>query len=204
MDSNKIEIVFILDRSGSMYQLTNDTIGGYNSYIESQKKVEGLANLTTVLFDDKYEVLHDGIDIDDIKPLTTEEYFTRGSTALLDAIGKTMATVGDRLANMDEDKKPGKVLVVITTDGYENSSKEYTQKQIKDIIDLQTSIGWQFIFLGANVDSFDVAGNIGISVFSNYSPTPLGTQSIYSSLAVTISGYMKTGTISNDWNDGIK
>lgn len=204
MDNNKTEIVFILDRSGSMYELTNDTIGGYNSYIESQKEVEGSANLTTVLFDDKYEVLHDGIDIKDVKPLTTKEYFTRGSTALLDAIGKTLATVGDRLANTDEDKKPGKVLVVITTDGYENSSKEYTQKQIKDIIDLQTSRGWQFIFLGANVDSFDVAKGIGIAMASNYSPTQLGTQSIYSSLVDTTTSYRNTGTISDSWNDNIE
>jgi len=135
MKENLTEMVFILDRSGSMSNLTKDTIGGFNTMIENQKKEDGDAVLTTVLFDDMYELLHDGVNIQDVKELTNKEYYARGMTALLDAIGKTINTVGERLSKTKEENRPSKIIFVITTDGQENSSKEFTQKQIKEMIE---------------------------------------------------------------------
>jgi len=135
MKENLTEMVFILDRSGSMSNLTKDTIGGFNTMIENQKKEDGDAVLTTVLFDDMYELLHDGVNIQDVKELTNKEYYARGMTALLDAIGKTINTVGERLSKTKEEDRPSKIIFVITTDGQENSSKEFTQKQIKEMIE---------------------------------------------------------------------
>jgi len=129
MKNNLTEIVFILDRSGSMCSLVNDTIGGFNSFIEDQKQEDGEALLTTILFDDQYEILHNGVNIKTVKPMTTKEYSARGMTALLDAIGKTINTVGDRFNKLDEDNKPSKVIFVITTDGQENQSKEFKLKK---------------------------------------------------------------------------
>ena len=149
MKKNLTELVFIIDRSGSMYNLVNDTIGGYNSMIENQKKEQGDAYVTTVLFDDNYELLHDHINLKEIKPITDKEYYTRGSTALLDAVGKTINSIGVRLNNTPEDERPDKVIFVITTDGYENASRKFTKTQIKDMIEhQQNKYSWTFIFLG--------------------------------------------------------
>ena len=185
MNNNLIEIVFILDRSGSMSGLKSDTIGGFNGYIEKQKQLDGEAKLTTVLFDDKYEILHNGVNIRDIEPLTDEQYYVRGSTALLDAIGKTINDVGDRLSNTAEADRPAKVLFVITTDGLENASVEFTAEQIKSMITRQTDVyNWEFIFLGANIDSISTAASYGISAQNakNYTANSIGTQSIYAAV----------------------
>ena len=171
MKENLTEIVFILDRSGSMSSLTTDTIGGFNSFIDTQKQEDGEAILTTILFDDQYEILHNGVDIKTVKPLTSKEYSARGMTALLDAIGKTINTVGERLNKTNEDDKPSKVIFVITTDGQENSSKEFTQSKVKEMIEHQTNnYSWQFMFLGANIDAVSTAQSFGISgqFASNY------------------------------------
>jgi uncharacterized protein YegL len=207
MKENLTEIVFILDRSGSMYGLVEDTIGGFNSFIEEQKKEDGEALLTTVLFDNQCEILHDGINLKDVKILTNKEYFTRGMTALLDAIGKTINSVGNRLNKTPEDEKPSKVIFVITTDGYENSSIEFTQKQIKEMIGYQTSkYNWQFIFLGANIDAVNVAESYGIrgQFASKYTADTWGTQSVYTTMSNVVRDYREKGVVLDNWKNNIK
>ncbi len=202
MKDNLTEIVFILDRSGSMQRLAEDTIGGYNAFIEEQKKQDGEANLTTVLFDDQYEVLHNGVNIKDVKPLTDKEYTARGMTALMDAVGRTINSVGDRLSKMDEVDRPSKVIVVITTDGMENASTEFTKKQVKDMITHQTEkYNWQFMFLGANIDAASEAQSIGISpqFASNYCYTKVGTDALYKTMSKTVACYRSAGEVNVNW-----
>lgn len=207
MKENLTEVIFILDRSGSMNELTNDTIGGFNTFIEKQKNEPGEALITTVLFDDQYEVLHNGVNLKDVKPLSNKEYFTRGWTALLDAIGKTINTVGARLYNTPEEEKPSNVIMVITTDGEENSSKEFNQAQIKEMIELQTNTyNWEFVFLGANIDAVSTARGFGIkaSNAATYTASNIGTQSLYSSVCDSVSSYRATGKMNDDWSKDIK
>lgn len=162
MDMDLTEIIFLLDRSGSMSGLEKDTIGGFNSFIKKQRELEGKTNVTTVLFDDKYEILWNGIDAGKAR-LTGREYYVRGGTALLDAVGKTILDVGYRLAETPEEKRPARIIFVITTDGMENSSREFTYKKVKELILYQQQkYKWEFIFLGANIDASREAGNIGI------------------------------------------
>lgn len=163
MNKNLTEIVYILDRSGSMSGLEKDTIGGYNSFLEKQKKEDGDAVVTTVLFDDKYDIVHDHVDIKKVKPLTNKEYFARGMTALLDAIGKTINHVGNRHKYALDSEVPGKTIVVITTDGFENASREFTSDKVKSMIEHQKKkYGWEFLFLGANIDAVETAKAFGI------------------------------------------
>lgn len=199
MKDNLTEIVFILDRSGSMMHLTADTIGGYNSMIEKQKQEPGEAKITTVLFDDNYEILHDAIDIQDVEPMTTAQYYARGCTALLDAVGKTINSVGARLNNTPEEERPSKVIVVITTDGYENSSHEFTRAQIKEMIEHQTTkYSWKFMFLGADIDAVAEAESIGISGdwAVQTCATEIGTKSVYACLDSAISTMRSVGSMS--------
>lgn len=207
MKENLTQIVFILDRSGSMARLTDDTIGGYNVFLQTQKEQDGEAIVATVLFDDRYEVLHDNVDIKDIQPLTNKDYFARGSTALLDAIGRTINNVGDKLNKMNEDDKPSKVIFVITTDGQENSSTEFNRYKIKDMIThQQEKYNWEFMFLGANIDAVAEAESIGISGLkaSNYTANAIGTASLYDSMSKTVSNYRSVGTIDASWKDELK
>jgi len=196
--------VVILDRSGSMRDLALDTIGGFNSFVDGQKKEDGEARLTTVLFDDKYEILHYGIDIKDVPVLTENEYYARGMTAMLDAIGITINDVGDRLSKTKEEERPGKVIFVITTDGQENSSKEFTKTQIKEMIELQQNkYNWKFLFLGANVDSFHEAESIGIArnFAANYQPSAAGTSDLYDSVSDAVRSVRssKEGKVKSTW-----
>jgi len=207
MKENLTEMVFILDRSGSMSNLTKDTIGGFNTMIENQKKEDGEAVLTTVLFDDMYELLHDGVNIQDVKELTNKEYYARGMTALLDAIGKTINSVGERLSKTKEEDRPSKIIFVITTDGQENSSKEFTQKQIKEMIEHQTNTyNWQFMFLGANIDTVSTAQSFGISgqFASNYTANSRGTDALYTTLSKSVSSYRSVGVVDSDWKKGLE
>ena len=207
MKKGLTEIIFILDRSGSMSRLTKDTIGGYNSYIENQKKENGEALITTVLFDNEYEILHNGVNIKDIEPLTDKEYLTRGTTALLDAIGKTISDVGARLSNTPEDERPEKVIMIIITDGQENASIEYSKKQIKEMIEEQTNkYSWQFIFLGANIDAVSEAESIGIKgkFASNYGWTSQGIESSFTTLDCLTTEYRSSGKVKDEWNKDIK
>ena len=157
------EIVFILDRSGSMRGLEADTIGGYNSLIEKQKKEEGEAYISTVLFDDYSEVLHDRVSIERIKPMTDKEYYVRGCTALLDAVGGAINHIGNVHKYAREEDRPEKTLFIITTDGLENSSRRYTYDKVKKMVERQKKrYGWEFLFLGANIDAIAEAGRFGI------------------------------------------
>ena len=179
---NLTEVVFILDRSGSMSGLESDTIGGFNSTIENQKKSEGDVLVSTVLFDHESVVLHDRVPIADIKPMTEEDYQVRGSTALLDAIGDAIKHIKNVHKYAREEDKPAKTLFVITTDGMENSSRRYSYKEIKALVKKQQEKnGWEFLFLGANIDSIDVAGSLGIMADRavNYHNDREGTQKKY-------------------------
>lgn len=153
-------MIFILDRSG----LEKDTIGGYNSLLAKQRKETGEAVITTVLFDDKYKMLHDRVAIGEIKDITDKEYFARGMTGLLDAVGKTINHVGNRHKNAIDSEVPDKTIVAIITDGQENASREYSLAQVKHMIERQKEkYGREFLFLGANIDAVSVAADIGIS-----------------------------------------
>ena len=164
MKKGLTELVFILDRSGSMAGLESDTIGGYNSMLQKQKEVEGECLITTVLFDNRYELLHDRIDIRAVRPITDKEYYVGGSTALLDAIGRTIHKIASAQKHTVEDYRAEKVMFVIITDGEENASREYSQDKVKAQIELEKSrYGWEFVFLGANIDAVETAGRIGIA-----------------------------------------
>ncbi len=163
MKKGLTEIVFILDRSGSMSGLESDTIGGYNSMLAKQKKEEGEALISTVLFDDKPEVLHDRKPLKDINPITDKEYFVRGCTALLDAVGGAIHHVGNIHKYARPEDVPEKTLFIITTDGMENASKQYSYDKVKKMVERQKKkYHWEFIFLGANMDAVEVAGRFGI------------------------------------------
>lgn len=190
MKKNLTEMVFILDRSGSMQNLTSDTIGGFNSMIENQKNEEGEAFVTTVLFDDNYELLHDHVNIQDVKPITNKEYYARGCTALLDAVGKTINSIGSRLSGTPEDERPDKVIFVITTDGMENASREFNKKTVKEMIEhQQDKYSWTFMFLGANMDAVGEAASLGINTdfAKTYTANSIGTQSVYASMSKAMS-----------------
>lgn len=180
MKQNVTEIIFLLDRSGSMSGLESDTIGGYNSFLQSQCKL-GKTFVTTVLFDHQYEILHNGEDASKIK-LSEEEYFTRGSTALLDAIGKTILNVGFRLSHLNEELRPNKVIFVITTDGLENSSRDFTYEKVNFMISKQKELNnWEFIFMGANVDVIKESSKLGIKPDRafQYEASEIGTSKMY-------------------------
>ena len=163
MKKGLTEIVFILDRSGSMSGLEKDAIGGFNSTIERQKREEGEALVSTVLFDDDMEVLHDRVSLEKIAPLTDKEYYARGSTALLDAIGGAIHHIGNVHKYAREEDRPEKTIFVITTDGYENASRKYSSDRVKQMVERQKQkYGWEFIFLGANIDAVETARNFGI------------------------------------------
>ena len=163
MKKNFTEIVFILDRSGSMGGLESDTIGGYNSMLKKQKKEKGEAVISTVLFDDCTEVLHNRKKIGNVKPITDKEYYVRGCTALLDAIGGAINHIDRVQKELPADKRPDKTLFIITTDGMENASRRYSYAKVKKMVERQKKKNhWEFIFLGANIDAIDVAGRFGV------------------------------------------
>lgn len=201
MNQNLTEIVFILDRSGSMESLTDETIGGFNSLIEKQKGEEGDAAVTLVLFDDEYEVLYDHTPISEVKRLTKKEYYARGCTALLDAAGRTIDRVGERLAAAREEDRPGHVVVIITTDGYENASRRYSKPQVRKMIELQRDVyKWKFMFLGANIDAVSEADSLGIRpcMAASYSPTNTGVGSTFRAMDKAI-GFMRASD--GAWDD---
>lgn len=178
------EIIFVIDASGSMAHLTGDIIGGFNGFIESQKALDGKATLTTVLFDSNWKILHDGIDIQEVKPLTKTDYIAGGMTAMLDAIGEVINKVQDRHDELGAEK-PEEVLFVITTDGEENSSKKFKKAQIEKMIKHQTNgHGWKFMFLGANMDAVKEAEDIGISKdwSVNYAYNSRGVDAVYATM----------------------
>ena len=155
------EIVLLLDRSGSMSGLEADTIGGFNGLIEKQKSLPGRALVTAVLFDHRVEVLYDRLPLEQVKPMTREDYYVRGSTALLDAVGSTITRIRTMQNRLPESERPGKTLFVITTDGMENASVDYSRREVRRLIEA-AGTDWEFLFLGANMDAVEVGGGMGI------------------------------------------
>ena len=200
------ELVFILDRSGSMMGLESDTIGGFNGMLEKQKKEKGEAFVTTVLFDDQYERIHERIPIAEEKPLTDKEYYVRGCTALLDAVGRTIGYI--KTVQKTQEKKADQVIFVITTDGYENASREFTYEKLQQmILHEKEQHGWEFLFLGANMDAVQEAARFGIApdrsvTFCNDQE---GIQANYESVHTALS-QMRSGAapVGSQWKEAVK
>lgn len=206
MKKGLTELVFILDRSGSMSGLESDTIGGFNSVLTKQKDEEGDANITTVLFDDKYELLHDRYNLHKISNITNKEYFVRGTTALLDAVGKTINKMGNVQKYASDEERAEKVMFVIITDGLENASSEYSYEQIKKMINQQKKkFGWEFIFLGANIDAVETASRFGIAEdrAANYHADREGTMLNYEVINETVSMIRSKRAIDPNWKERI-
>ena len=200
MRTNITELVFILDRSGSMQGLEKDTIGGYNSLLKKQQKLSDTAMVTTVLFDDRYELLHNRENIKTVANITEDEYYVRGSTALLDAIGKTILRISNKQKSLPAHKRADNVVVVITTDGYENASVEFTSRKIKALVEKhKEKYGWEFIFLGANIDSFATAESFGISRnrTANYHADAKGTKMNFDVLSKVVAAVRTEGELSD-------
>ena len=198
MKKNLTELVFILDKSGSMSGLEGDTIGGYNSMLERQRKVDGECVITTVLFDNRYELLHDRIDIRAVAPITKKEYSVGGSTALLDAIGKTIHKIRTAQKNTAKDYQAEKVMFVIITDGEENSSRHYSSTQVKEMIQRQKELyDWEFNFLGANIDAVETAGQFGIDADRavDYVPDGEGTKLNFCMMSETVATFRECGAV---------
>ena len=201
------ELVFILDKSGSMGGLETDTIGGYNSMLAKQQAVKGECHITTVLFDNNYELLHDRIDIKAVSPITEKEYQVGGSTALLDAIGRTIHKIGNAQKHTADDYRAEKVMFVIITDGEENSSREYSAEKIKAQIERQkTKYGWEFIFLGANIDAVETAGRFGISAdrAQNYHADSEGVELNFCVMSEAVATFRECAAMPEGWNDEIQ
>ena len=200
------ELVFILDRSGSMSGREQDTIGGFNAMIEKQKQEAGEALVSTVLFDDRMEVVHDRVPIEQVKPLTEKEYYARGSTALLDAVGRAIRHIGIIHKYARREDVPEKTLFIITTDGMENASCEYDYDMVKKRIERQqTKYGWEFLFLGANIDAAKEAGRFGIapSRAVDFNNDAKGIALNYTVLNETISNVRMGNDINESWKDSI-
>ena len=203
MKKGLVEMVFILDRSGSMGGLESDTIGGFNSMLGEQQAVDGEAVVTTVLFDDRYELLHDRIDIKSVAPLSSKEYTVRGSTALLDAVGETIDKIRLAQKNTAEDYQAEKVMFVIITDGLENASHKYSADQVKAQIEHQKrKYGWEFIFMGANMDAISEAGRLGINAdrAMNFQADPHGIGVAFNTWSA-VSTAFRTGKGLAGWYD---
>lgn len=206
MNVQTTELVFILDKSGSMSGLESDTIGGFNSVIEKQKNMEGKAFVTTVLFNQDFEVIHHRDEIEKIVPMTKKEYFVGGSTALLDALGITIKNVKAQYINQTVENRPNKVMFIITTDGLENASREFSYSEIKAMIEYQkTMYDWEFLFLGANMDAENEAKKFGIEKERtvNYHHDSAGTKAQYNSMNRAVTEMRKTGSISNEWKEEV-
>ena len=206
MKKGLTEIVFILDKSGSMSGLESDTIGGYNSFLKKQKKVEGEAYVSTVLFSDYSTVIHDRVPIAKVEPLNEEQYSTDGCTALLDAIGGAIHHIGNVHKYARDEDRPEKTVFVITTDGQENSSREYSYTKIKKMIEKQQEkYGWEFIFLGANIDAIGEAGKLGIRANRavQYECDAAGTALNYACMCETIADF-RNGKDMDGWKTKIE
>jgi len=200
------ELVFILDRSGSMYHLTKDTIGGFNSMIAEQKKKDGECIVSTVLFDDESTVLHDRVKLSDIPEMTERDYCTRGCTALMDAVGSAIHHIGNVHKYARAEDVPAHTMFVITTDGMENASRRYSADKVKKMIERQKErFGWEFIFIGANIDSVETAAKFGIDEDRavNYKADGKGTRVLYQAVSKAV-GSMRGGKcLSSEWREEI-
>lgn len=202
----KTELVFILDRSGSMSGLESDTIGGFNGMLRRQRQESADILVSTVLFDDVVEVIHDRVPIGDVPPLTEREYFTRGCTALLDAIGDSIHHIRNIHKYAREEDRPVRTMFVITTDGLENSSVRYTAKKVKKLIEHQEKKhGWEFVFLGANMDAVAVAGDLGIRRENSveFACDAHGVRENFASLGAMTASFIQTGAVTAGWSMAI-
>ncbi len=207
MKNNATELVFILDRSGSMTGLEKDTIGGFNAMLKKQKEVEGECRITTVLFDNQLNILHDRLDIQAIGSLTERDYHVGGSTALLDAIGSTINKIGNVQKHSSHEHRASKVLFVIITDGEENSSREFSSQRIKKMIEHQMNkYGWEFIFLGANIDAVETSKMYGIRPdrTQNYHADAKGVNLNFDVMSKTVANFRMNANIDEDWKEQIE
>ena len=206
MKKNLTEIVFILDRSGSMAGLEDDTIGGFNAMIAKQKGEPGEALVSTVLFDNISEVIHDRVDIQKIEPMTRKDYYVRGCTALLDAVGGAIHHIGNVHKYAREEDRPEKTLFVITTDGMENASRKYSYEKLRAMIERQKEkYGWEFIFLGANIDAAKEAARFGIhrDWVADYHADRRGTAVIYEAMSEVVCNVRANRPMSKEWKKTI-
>ncbi|MBQ9913516.1 MAG: hypothetical protein IJO73_04740 [Clostridia bacterium] len=206
MKNNTTELVFILDRSGSMAGLESDTIGGFNAMIEKQRKEEGECYVSTVLFDNVSEVLHDRVRLSEIKPMTDREYTVRGCTALIDALGGAIHHIGNIHKYARKEDVPEHTMFVITTDGMENASNRYSSGQVKKMIERQKEkYGWEFLFIGANIDAVETARRYGINEDRavNYNADAEGTGILYESVACAVSSVRRSASLDNKWRENL-
>ena len=207
MKKNLTEMVFILDKSGSMQGLESDTIGGFNSMIDRQKKQDGEALVSTVLFSDNSKVIHDRVDIHRIEPLTDRQYYVEGCTALIDAIGGAIHHIGNVHKYAREEDVPEHTIFVITTDGMENASRKYSSDQVKAMVKRQKEkYGWEFLFLGANIDAVETAAHFGIMedravTFHNDSK---GQRLNYEVVSKTMSAFRACAPVGREWKEEIE
>ncbi len=204
MNNNLTHIVVVLDRSGSMRSICQDTIGGYNTFLDAQRKAPGEAAITLVQFDNEYELLYRAKPIKDAPGLSTETYIPRGSTALLDAIGRTINTTGSYLSEQKEESRPAKVVFVILTDGEENASHEFSREKIFDMISHQREVyKWEFVFLGANQDAIHAGHGIGVAQAASISMAAnmAGTKAAYSSVSDNLLKYRSNVVPDMSWSE---
>lgn len=206
MKNNTTELVFILDRSGSMAGLESDTIGGFNAMIEKQKKQDGECFVSTVLFDNDSEVLHDRVKLSEIKPMTERDYTVRGCTALIDAIGGAIHHIGNIHKYARPEDVPEHTMFVITTDGMENASRRYSSEKVKAMIERQKEkYGWEFLFIGANIDAVETAAKYGIGADRavNYNADKEGTNIVYEAVAKAVCNVRACAPLCADWSNDI-
>lgn len=203
MKNNVTELVFILDRSGSMAGLEKDTIGGFNAMLEKQKKQDGVCFVSTVLFDSESTVLHDRVELKDVPPMTERDYAVGGCTALIDALGGAIRHIGNIHKYARKEDVPAQTMFVITTDGQENASHIYESKQVKKMIERQKEkYGWEFLFIGANIDAVETAARYGISKERavNYKPDSKGTGVVYDTLCRAVGSIRKSQRLDEGWS----
>lgn len=205
LNNNITEIVFILDRSGSMSGLEKDTIGGFNAMIEKQKKQDGKAYVSTVLFDHESVVLHDRLPLEQIKPMTEDDYTVRGCTALLDAIGGAVKHIGNIHKYARPEDVPEHTMFVITTDGLENASRKYNSRDIKRLIESKKEEGWEFLFIGANIDAIETANTYGIGADRavNYNADSQGTGVVFEAVSETVAKFRGGQKVAPCWSKKI-
>ncbi|MER2080702.1 MAG: vWA domain-containing protein [Ruminococcus sp.] len=203
--NNITEIVFILDRSGSMGGLESDTIGGFNSMLRDQKKKEGKAFVSTVLFDHESIVLHDRIPVENVPEMTDSDYTVRGCTALLDAIGDAVKHIGNIHKYARPEDVPEHTMFIITTDGLENASRRYNSKEIKALIEKKKKLGWEFLFIGANIDAIETAGRYGIDSDRavNYHADSQGTAAVFRAVNKAVGAMRACAPLSAAWSEEI-
>ena len=207
MKNNVTELVFILDRSGSMHGLERDTIGGFNSLIDKQKMTEGKCYVSTVLFDNECKVLHDRVELENVKPMTHNDYQVGGCTALIDAIGGAIKHIGNIHKYARPEDVPAKTMFVITTDGMENASHKFSSDEVKKMIKRQKEkYGWEFLFIGANIDAVETAATFGIdkSRAVNYHADKQGTKVVYENVSEAVKYLRDCGGIQPNWSEDIE